>query len=255
MLSRFRKKKLSLEALHTAEAIEARLEASPEHQYLGDFIYGAIDGAVTTFAVVAGVAGAKLSSTIVIILGLANLIGDGFSMAVGNYLGTKADKELVEKARKTEAHHIETIPEGEREEVRQIFSKKGFEGEELEKIVDTITADTKQWIDTMIQEEYGLSLESPSALKAASSTFIAFIIAGAIPLIPFLYEFLNSQALSNPFFWSSFLTGLTFLLVGILKSSIIEQHWLRGGLETLIVGGSAAGLAYAVGMLLRGMHF
>src|SRR5262245_35559039 len=137
--------KKDLKESHTKTAIHQRLNSERRHSYLKDFVYGAIDGSVTTFAVVSGVAGAALSSQIIIVLGLANLFGDGFSMAVGNFLGTKSEAQQRDQARKMEEQHIEKVPEGEREEVRQIFAKKGFQGEELEKVVRVITSDKKQW--------------------------------------------------------------------------------------------------------------
>jgi len=115
----------STKKAHSAKAIKA---AAEHHQssgtYVGDFVYGAIDGSVTTFAVVSGVAGAGLSVNIVVILGLANLVADGFSMAVGNYLSSKSNKEYIEKERKREEWEIEHYPKGEIEEIRSIFRKK-----------------------------------------------------------------------------------------------------------------------------------
>src|SRR3989344_3791694 len=110
---------------HTKSAI-AKETHTHTGTYVGDFIYGAIDGSVTTFAVVSCVAGASLSANIVIILGLANLFADGFSMAVGNYLSTRSSNEFVQNERKREEWEVEHYPEGEVEEVRQIFRKKGF---------------------------------------------------------------------------------------------------------------------------------
>src|SRR5262245_3025507 len=118
--------KQSLAEQHTPKAIRERLARGPAHSYLGDFVLGAIDGCVTTFAVVAGVAGAGLSPTVVIIMGLANVLADGFSMAVGNFLGTKSDRQVVERIRRMEEMHIDKVPDAEREEIRQIFAGKGF---------------------------------------------------------------------------------------------------------------------------------
>jgi VIT1/CCC1 family predicted Fe2+/Mn2+ transporter len=120
-----------LEHEHTPDAIADRI-ASSNHNYVRDFIYGGIDGAVTTFAVVSGVSGAELSPAIVLILGFANLAADGFSMAASNFLGTRAEEDDYRRLEKIEYRHIELEPDGEREEVRQIYSEKGFAGEELE---------------------------------------------------------------------------------------------------------------------------
>lgn len=102
-----------LAADHTPRAVEARIGAAPAQNYLWDFVYGSIDGCVTTFAVVAGVVGANLDATVVLILGFANLIADGFSMAVSNYLGTKAELQTQERAPRIEEMHVEQIPAGE----------------------------------------------------------------------------------------------------------------------------------------------
>lgn len=236
---------------HTPERIRERINADNSN-YLSDFIYGAIDGTVTTFAVVSGVAGAGLSSGIVIVLGLANLVGDGFSMAASNYLGTRADKQLQEKARAEEARQIEEYPEGEREEVRQIYADKGFEGELLDRVVEVICSNKERWLDTMLSEELGLHLSSRSPIRAAAATFVAFILIGFIPLLPFTVQLLSAPV-EAPFFWSCIFTGIAFFGVGAAKSWFVEQHWFFAGVETLLLGGSAALLAYIVGSLLRGV--
>ncbi len=236
---------------HTPERIRERL-AQDNSNYLSDFIYGAIDGTVTTFAVVSGVAGAGLSSGIVIVLGLANLVGDGFSMAASNFLGTRADRQLKEKAHAEEARQIDQHPEGEREEIRQIYAQKGFEGDDLERAVEVICADRNRWIETMLHEELGIDTATRSPVRAASATFIAFMLIGFIPLFPFSLQLLSVHV-DSPFLWSCVFTGIAFFGVGAAKSLFVQQHWLWAGAETLLLGGSAAGLAYFVGVLLRGV--
>lgn len=238
---------------HTPGQIAERLEGGPDSVYLKDFIYGAIDGAVTTFAVVAGVAGAGLSSGIIIILGFANLLADGFSMAISNYLGTRAENQLRGKVRAREMDEIIKYPQGEREEIRQIFAAKGFEGKLLEDVVDVITADRDRWVDTMLLEEHGMLIEDHNATKGGIATFVAFCVVGLIPLLPYLANWLAEGAIAAPFLWSSVLTGIAFLVVGAMKARFINQSWLLSSLETLAIGGVAAVLAYGVGVLLKGL--
>lgn len=242
-----------LERYHTPEAIGERLDSGPSHSFLRDFVYGGIDGSVTTFAVVAGVSGAHLSPTIVIILGFANLIADGFSMAAGNWLGTRAEKQEHDEAAAAEHLHIALVPEGEREEIRQIFARKGFEGEDLDRAVEVITSDQRRWVETMLREELGLATQVRSPVKAAMATFVSFQIFGLIPLLPFVWQWLVQPDASLLFPASIVLTAAALFGVGAFKCRFVPQHWWWGGLETLAVGGSAAALAYAVGVLLRGL--
>lgn len=239
-----------LAATHTPERIRRRLAAPTTYSYLRDFVYGAIDGTVTTFAVVSGVAGAGLSSGVIIVLGMANLVGDGFSMAASNYLGTKTEEELRKKARRIEEQEIKHYPEGEKEEIRQIFASKGFEGDHLEQAVEVITADRKRWVDTMLVEELGLSLDGPSAFRAAMTTLVAFVVVGVIPLLAFIYNHFVANGLANPYLASTLLTAIAFFLVGAAKAWFVDEPWYRAGTETLLIGGGAAALAYGVGLLL-----
>jgi VIT1/CCC1 family predicted Fe2+/Mn2+ transporter len=242
-----------LDAEHTQSAIIERVSAEPDQSFLRDFVYGAIDGCITTFAITAGSVGAGLSSGVVIVLGVANLLADGFSMAVGNYLGTKAERQRVARARKIEELHLVQIPEGEVREVREIFRQKGFEGELLDDVVKVITADRKVWIETMLREEWGLSLARVSPWKAGLVTFFAFVVVGAIPLAPFVIYSLRSMPGEHAFLPSIIMTGFTFFAIGALKSRYVAERWLQAGLETLAVGGVAAALAYFVGVLLQGL--
>lgn len=239
-----------LHAQHEAAAIELRLAAAKQNSYLGDAVLGAIDGCVTTFAVVAGTAGAGLPGKVAIILGFANLVADGFSMAASNYQRAKSECQLLARARAEEEMHVREVPDGEREEVRQIFHTKGFRGEVLEDIVAGITSNRKLWVDTMLTEELGLRLELPKPGLAALATFVGFMLAGLLPLLPYLLPGLP-QSLVFPL--SATATAVAFLAVGILKGWVLRHPPWRSGLETLLVGGAAAALAYAVGILLRNL--
>lgn len=236
---------MALEHGHSAEEIRRRLAAGPTMSYVRDWIYGGIDGAVTTFAVVAGVAGAELSTGIVLILGLANLMADGFSMAASNFLGTKAERDDYERLIAVERRHVALAPEGEREEIRQIFAAKGFSGPELERIVATVTANEPGWIRTMLAEEYGLPGSARSPWAAAAATFAAFLVCGLVPLVPYLAG--GGLAASTA------ATGVTFFAIGSAKSRWSTASWWRSGLETFAIGMSAAALAYLVGLALRGL--
>jgi VIT1/CCC1 family predicted Fe2+/Mn2+ transporter len=239
----------NLEHSHDPSEIAARIAGPNSHSYLKDGIYGAIDGAVTTFAVVSGVAGAGLSPSIVIVLGVANLVGDGFSMAAGNFLGTRAENQQLEQLRSIEQKHIRECPEGEREEVRQILIHQGFTGELLDQAVAQITSDENTWVDTMLRHEYGLSTDRPGAVPAALTTLISFMVIGAIPLVPFLFAW-QEMILHDPFLLSSVMTAVAFFIIGAIKSRFVQQRWWLAGAETLTVGAVAAALAYLCGHFL-----
>ncbi|MBI4424927.1 MAG: VIT1/CCC1 transporter family protein [Elusimicrobia bacterium] len=240
-----------LKASHTAAAIAARLAARASRGYLRDLVYGAVDGIVTTFAVVAGVYGAELPPAVVLILGTANLLGDGFSMAIGNFLATRSERELRERARRTELAHIEAVPEGEREEVRQLLARKGFEGSNLERAVAVLTSDRARWVETMLVEELGFPVNDASPWRAGAATFAAFVGAGALPLLPFAGAY-GGLPLA-PFPWSASLTAAAFFAVGALKARFVARSFVRAGLETAAVGGAAAAAAFAAARLLRGL--
>jgi len=233
---------------HHPDAIRARLGAERRHSYLGDAVLGGIDGCVTTFAVVAGALGAGFPRLVVVILGFANLLADGFSMAAGNFLGTKSQREQVEKTRAMEERQIEEDPEGEREEIRQIFASKGFAGDDLERVVDVITRDRRLWVDTMLTEEHSLQVHGPSPVRAGAATFLAFLLVGFVPLAPFLVPRLPE---SRMFAASIAATAVAFLSVGVGKGIVLRRPLFRAGVETLLIGGGAAVLAYVVGSWLR----
>jgi VIT1/CCC1 family predicted Fe2+/Mn2+ transporter len=223
-------------------------------EYLGEFVYGGIDGSVTTFAVVAGAAGAALESSVVIILGFANLFADGFAMSVGSYLSTKSEKENYKKHEKIEYWEVDHLPEKEKEEIRDIYRAKGFEGQILEVIVATITADRDRWVDVMMKEELEMSEETKSPWAMGAVTFLSFQLFGVIPLLVFVLDYLKLFSdRENMFLYASILTGLVFVLIGYLKAMVNQTKIIRSILETFFLGAAAAALAYWVGDVLEKM--
>lgn len=230
---------------HSQQEVAARINAPPGRGVLRDVVYGGIDGSVTTFAIVAGVAGAGLSPFIIVALGLANVLADGFSMAAGNYSGTKAELDNIRRIRAIEARHIEQHPDGERREVREILLQKGLSGPVLDDATDAITANHDNWINLMIEGEYGLGSVDPHPLKAAMATFLAFLVAGMVPLLPFLFS------MGRAFAVSTWMTMGVFFAIGALKSRWSLSPWWRSGVETFLIGGAAALIAYLVGSLFH----
>lgn len=222
-------------------------------EYVGDFVYGAIDGTVTTFAVVAGVAGADLAASIVLVLGLANLLADGFAMAVGNFLSIRSEKERYERVKLEETYEIEKIPEHEREEIRKIYKAKGLTGTVLDRVVEAITSDKERWLREMLFEEHGLTPDFKSPFTGGLVTYVAFILIGFVPLLSFAAVIFIPNLDAYTFFVSVVLTAIALFTIGALKTLVVRGSVLRAGLETLGMGGLAAIVAYVVGYLLRGL--
>jgi len=136
------------------------------------------------------------------------------------------------------------IPEGEREEIRQIFRRKGFSGDDLETVVEGITSDRELWLRTMLHEEHGQPMEVRSPTRAAAATFSAFMVCGTVPLLPYLLG-------GDEFVLSGVFTAAAFFAVGSAKSRWSVATWWSSGLETLLIGSGAAALAFGIGRLLR----
>jgi VIT1/CCC1 family predicted Fe2+/Mn2+ transporter len=233
-------------AKHNENKIHEKGKLGRFQDYIGEFVYGGIDGSVTTFAVVAGATGGGLESSVVIILGFANLIADGFAMSVGSYLSTKTEKDNYEKHKALEYWEIENLREREVEEVREIYEKYGFEGQLLEDIVKHITADEDRWVEVMMKEELEMQEETKTPFGMGAATFAAFLVMGFIPLMAYIYDYLTETNF-NMFLVSSVMTALTFMGIGYLKSKVTGTAKLRGVIETLVLGGAAAVLSYVVG--------
>lgn len=232
-----------------AEHRASELHGSGLGAYIQDIVYGANDGIVTTFAVVSGVAGAQLAPYVVVIMGLANVLADGLSMGLGNYLSIRSKRDNYQRIYKEECREIEELPEIEREEIREIFAAKGFAGAELETVVRVLTSDKRVWADTMMREEHGLAPEDTDhPVLHGFTTFCAFIVFGMIPITPYLLPIADDSR----FTVTIVATGLALLLVGLLRSWVTRERMFKGPIEILSIGAVCAAAAYVVGAMLRG---
>lgn len=240
---------------HTPKAIA---EATEEHggagsQYLGEMVYGGLDGIITTFAVVSGVAGAQLGTPVILILGLANLFADGFSMATGAYLSSKSEHEYYRKEWEREAWEVEHFPGGERAELQEIYIQNGYTQDEAGQLVDIQSREPKRWVKAMMLNELGMMEDESNPLINGLVTFGSFILAGSVPLIIYLIGLAFPISPEVAFPISIALSALALFGLGVSKVLVTKLNPIRSGLEMLAVGGLAAGVAYVVGALLKGI--
>ena len=213
---------------------------------LKDIILGLQDGIVNVLGLVLGVAAAVNDTRIVIISGLAAMFAESISMAAVAYTSTKAAKEFYNSQLERERKLIEKYPEFEKNDVRQIFLKKGFRGNLLDSVVRKITSSKKLWLDTMMADELRLFPEEYSKpLKASFIVGIASLIGSLIPLFPF---FLLNVPLG--IITSLILSVLILFVVGAIKAKLTIGSWKRSGFEMAIIGTTAAVAGYIIGKLL-----
>lgn len=221
--------------------------------YLAEFVYGGIDGCVTTFAVVSGASGAGLPSTTVIILGLANLIADGFAMSVGSYVSAQSEMDKYHKTLNEITNKPHFPSEKQKNELINYYIQKGLTPELANLNFEALKAYPKSLaLDLMsVQNDY-LPDKRSSFLKALF-TFIAFILMGSIPMLVFFWDFWISP-IPNSFIWSGCFTLFTFLTIGWIKGIITHQPKIKTSLQTLFLGSMAAGLSFLIGYILQDLH-
>lgn len=232
---------------------KAKTAQQPRYSWIADFVYGAIDGSVTTFAVVAGVQGASLSVSVVLILGFANLLSDGLSMAVSKYSGDKADKERIQKIRRLEYQSIQEKPEEEIDEIKTILAQHGLTGKTLTDATTMVTANKEHWVDLMLRHEFSVIDEAIYPVRGAITTFMAFITVGCIPLIGYVLMLFLPLSRQYTFFATCLATLGALFVVGAIKSTFTDQHWFKAGITTMALGGIAASVSYGVGFMLKGL--
>lgn len=219
----------------------------PSGMLLRDTVFGVNDGIVSTLALIAGLSAANMTSTVVIIAGLAESFAGAISMAIGSYISTKSKSEFMQHELRHEQSAIEKKPRQEREHLMAIYRARGITGKELETVVNTLISNKKVWGDVMQREELGFTsaiLEDP--WKGAAAMFFSFLFASLLPLLPFFYGMAGMFA-----FVSALFNGLLLLfLVGVGKTYFTRKNKVRSGVEMVIVGGIATALAYGVGYFI-----
>ena len=216
--------------------------------FVRDLIFGLNDGVVSNFSLISGVAGAGTSHSVVLLAGVAGLIAGGFSMAAGAYLSNKSHREVVAEEFRREAEEIEYAPEEEREELRRIYQHKGFSPDEVDILVRRITADRQRWLETLITEELGLSLD-PGPPPLLDSLFAGggFAIGAFMPLLPFLFASGRGALIA-----AAVLSVVGLFLMGASKTLVTSRSVMRSGAEMVVVGVIAAGVTNLVGRALGG---
>lgn len=218
-----------------------------QNSSLSDIILGGQDGLVNVLGIVLGVAAATSDAWIVIVAGLAATFAESIAMAAVAYTSTLADADFYESEREREYRHIQDVPNLEQEEIRDIYTRKGFSGELLERIVETITANKDVWVAVMMAEEHQIvPVNRSHALRSSIIVGISAIIGSLIPLLPFFFLPIRSSILL-----SIALAAVVLFLVGAYKARIYVGSPGKSGLEMAVIGTLSALAGYAVGLLLR----
>ncbi len=241
---------------YTAETLaehkgrEHHISAAAE--FIKQIIYGGNDGIVTTFAVVAGFAGAgaegaaTVGGVAVLLFGLANLFADGAAMGLGEFLSARSEQDLYHSVRKKELHEIKHNPEMEKLEAIEIMRDRGYSEEDAKTVVEIMEKYPNHYADFMMA--YEIQMADPDGENPALNgiaTFFAFIVFGAIPLFPYFFLAPNSAT----FHLSIAATFTALVLLGILRYLVVRNSIIRAVGETVLVGGVCAIVAYSVGLL------
>ncbi|MFT3776523.1 MAG: VIT1/CCC1 transporter family protein [Minicystis sp.] len=228
------------------DEIHQRIDPHPRSSSLSDVILGGQDGLVNVLGVILGVAAATSEARVVLVAGLAATFSESVSMAAVAYTSKRAeaDRYLGEEAR--ERRHIRAAPNLEREDVRAIFRKKGFHGEELERIVETITSNEASWLAIMMAEEHQLTpIDARRPLKSALVVGLSALVGSLLPLLPF------AVLPVRPSMWAAaLLSALALFLAGVYKARLTAGRPGRSGMEMAAIGMASALVGYAVGALL-----
>jgi vacuolar iron transporter family protein len=243
---------------HQAEAHPEQLEFGPDYdvelepaahrvegEWIRDATLGANDGLVSVLTLIAGVAGAAEARSTVLLVGIAGVVAGAISMAVGAYVSAKAYRSYYRAELRKEVEEMREKPEVEREEIREIYRERGFEGELLERVVATITSNPRVWLKVMMSEELGLSAHFGRPMAAAGVVFVSFLAGGIVPVAPFLVAG-GALALLSAFG----VTAVALLAAGAFRSRFTGERPLAAGLELVAMAAVGVGVAYGIGRLV-----
>jgi len=221
--------------------VESHFEASDT---VRDVVIGMADGLTVPFALAAGLTGTALAtSKLVVIAGLAEIAAGSIAMGLGGYLAARTDRDHYESERAREVRETVELPHKEREEVADVFREFGMSEEHIKPVVDAISADQKRWVDFMMRFELGF--EQPDPLRARNSAVtiaLSYILGGMVPLSAYmLVDDLHSALL-----WSMAVTLVALFIFGYVKGKLTGVAPLRGGVQTVIIGGLASAAAFGL---------
>ena len=216
-----------------------------EGAWVRDATLGANDGLVSVLTLLAGVSGANVSGNVVLIAGLAALVAGAISMSVGAYVSAKAYRSYYRAELRKEVEEMREKPDVEREEIREIYRDRGFEGELLERVVETITSNPRTWLKVMMSEELGLSPQFGRPVSAAAVMFGAFLVGGIVPVLPFFFTEGTPALLI-----ALCVTALALMAAGAIRSRYTGERPLVAGLELVAMAAIGFGAAHLIGRLV-----
>ncbi len=212
-----------------------------------DVVIGMADGLTVPFALAAGLSGTGQSTTVVVVAGLAEIAAGSIAMGLGGYLAGKTDIDHYRSELAREYRECQETPEEEVAEVARVFRRYGVPEDRLEPVVSGVTADPRRWVEFMMKFELGL--EEPDPGRARSSALaigLSYIAGGLVPLAPYM----AMESLADALALSAALTLAALFVFGWFKGRFTGMRPLRGGLQTLLIGGLASAAAYTIARLI-----
>ncbi len=220
---------------------------TPKGRFIREVMFGTNDGLVSTIGFVAGATGALMQTRLVLLAGVASVVAGALAMGIGAYLASKSQRDFFESEKARERREIEEVPEIERNEIREIFTKLGFQKDEVEVIVRRVTSDKELWVRFMMREELGIleeSFDNPVTVGVLMAG--AYVMGGVTPLLPYVLMENVLMALNV----AVAVSLVALFIIGVGKTVLTKQPWLRSGMEVMLLGSLAAGIGFVIGKIV-----